>query len=225
MFLFRFVERAVSLSGLRRVVCLVDLIPNQVPLNVGTVGHSIHRCCHRSASAARAEVNRPLEHLRLHGSIALVIGHGRKRTVGGQFMEVGTQTVSLGVDLGEGPALESLSSENSIPGTRFAGQKAACSTWTKKLSGFLSSTILPTGINGNLSSGQVLVGSPGDQRSGFALPRCPSSARIARTVQTRLFSWPPIGLGEIIRILSSDPGSFHQASDTDLFSAIVRRIY
>ena len=38
-----------------------------------------------------------------------------------------------------------------------AGQNASCSFSLKKLSGFLFSTMRPTGCRGNKSSGQILV--------------------------------------------------------------------
>ena len=46
---------------------------------------------------------------------------------------------------------------------KLAGQNADCSTSAKKFSGFLFKTILPTGINGNLSSGHVFVSSNGSK--------------------------------------------------------------
>jgi asparagine N-glycosylation enzyme membrane subunit Stt3 len=102
------VEGAVSLSGLGEVVRLVDLLTDYVPLDIGLVWFSLLRNSFGSTLAARSEVDGALEHLTLHGSVALVIGHRSDRFIGGQFMEVGTQTVTLCVDVREGPALEQL---------------------------------------------------------------------------------------------------------------------
>ena len=49
------------------------------------------------------------------------------------------------------------------PGTTRAGQKASCSFSVKKLSGFLLSTMRPTGCRGNSCSGQILVTSSGSK--------------------------------------------------------------
>jgi len=179
------VEGAVSLSGLGEVVRLVDLLTDYVPLDIGLVWFSLLRNSFGSTLAARSEVDGALEHLTLHGSVALVIGHRSDRFIGGQFMEVGTQTVTLCVDVREGPALEQLVIRELDTWNKICGAEAACSTWVKKLSGLRLRTILPTGIKGNLSSGQVLVGSRG-QRSGSSPQKYPSSGRSARTRQTRL---------------------------------------
>lgn len=51
------------------------------------------------------------------------------------------------------------------PGTTSAGQKASCSFSLKKLSGFLLSTMRPTGCRGNTSSGHTLVTSRGSNEN------------------------------------------------------------
>lgn len=61
-----------------------------------------------STKATRSEVDGAIDHLTLHGTVALVIGHRRKRLIGGQFMEVGIQTIALGVNARESPALQHL---------------------------------------------------------------------------------------------------------------------
>jgi hypothetical protein len=68
---------------------ILDLLSNQVPLNMGTVGRALHGSRDRPALAAGSIVHRPLEHLGLHGAIALVVCLGRERSVGGQLMKVG----------------------------------------------------------------------------------------------------------------------------------------
>ncbi|MNF97892.1 hypothetical protein D3C84_807360 [compost metagenome] len=54
-----------------------------------------------------------------------------------------------------------MSGEKPMPGTTLAGEKAACSTSAKWLSGFLLSSITPTSISGYSPWGQTLVRSKG----------------------------------------------------------------
>jgi len=77
----RLAHGAISLPSLGEVVRLLDLLSNQVPLNMGAVGRALRQSRGWPSLAAGPIVHRSLEHLGLHGSIALVIGHGRRQSV------------------------------------------------------------------------------------------------------------------------------------------------
>ena len=90
------------------------------------------------------------------------------------------RSVALGICVGECSALQELVSGELDTWNDEAGQKAACSISAKKFSGLRFSTILPTGIRGNLSSGQVFVASSGS-KSCFTRQQFPSFVRSERT--------------------------------------------